>query len=82
MNLIDLHCDTLNRIHESGKNISLHENDFHVDIKKLVKANSVAQFFALFADKNEEDDLNSAFKSMINQFYNELYIYNSEIAFA
>lgn len=47
MNLIDLHCDTLGRfLWEPGRN--LRENDFCIDLTKMRKAGSLAQFFACF----------------------------------
>lgn len=53
MGLIDLHCDTAWKIFHSNKEGNLLENSYHVDIKKLQRANSIAQFFALFIDQEE-----------------------------
>ncbi|MBQ8804257.1 MAG: dipeptidase [Tyzzerella sp.] len=47
MNLIDLHCDTLLKfMWEPGTN--LRENNFSIDLAKMKKAGSLAQFFACF----------------------------------
>ena len=54
MKFIDMHCDTIWQIQKSKGIATLYQNDFHVDIKKLQKANSIAQFFALFVDTNSE----------------------------
>ena len=41
MNLIDLHCDTFWKLSEGDENLC-------VDVEKLQKANSMAEFFACF----------------------------------
>lgn len=53
MGLIDLHCDTAWRIFHSNKLGHLRENSYDVDLMKLKKADSLAQFFALFIDQEE-----------------------------
>lgn len=54
MKFIDMHCDTIWKIQQSHGISTLYQNDFQVDIKKLQKSNSIAQFFALFVDTNSE----------------------------
>lgn len=54
MKFIDMHCDTIWKIQQSHGIATLYQNDFQVDIKKLQKSNSIAQFFALFVDTNSE----------------------------
>ena len=51
MKLIDLHCDTVDKLMDY-KDSNLYYNDFSVDIKKLKRANSLAQVFALYFDLN------------------------------
>jgi membrane dipeptidase len=74
--LIDLHCDTMLRIFENDEESNLKKNDYHIDIEKLVKANSYAQFFALFVDK--EGVLKNGRKpyqyccEMLDRFYMEI----------
>lgn len=47
MKLIDMHCDTLGRFQwEPGSH--LRENNFCIDLMKMQKAGSLAQFFACF----------------------------------
>ncbi|MTI71150.1 MAG: membrane dipeptidase [Firmicutes bacterium] len=73
MKKIDMHCDTFLRIH-NNKNVGLRRNNLHVDIQKLEKSNSIAQFFALYFDYdkiNPTDYLNE-FSSMVDTFYKEL----------
>ncbi|WP_290773062.1 membrane dipeptidase [Anaerofustis sp.] len=50
MKLIDLHCDTFSRMHEE-KIYDIDENNLHIDLKKLKKADSFIQVFALFDNK-------------------------------
>ena len=58
MNLIDMHCDTLGKFEwEPGRH--LRENDFCIDLMKMKKAGSLAQFFACFiyAKKFQDGDM-------------------------
>lgn len=47
MNFIDMHCDTIWQLMENEQT-ELKENPFCVDLKKLSRAESIAQFFACF----------------------------------
>lgn len=47
MNLIDMHCDTVWKLMDT-EGTTLKENPFCVDLQKLKRAGSVAQFFACF----------------------------------
>ena len=46
MKLIDLHCDTITML--AHRNAHLRENDMHIDLMKLKKADQLAQCFAIF----------------------------------
>ncbi|GAB6098577.1 dipeptidase [Halanaerocella petrolearia] len=86
MNLIDFHCDTVSKIFDSREEISLKENDLHIDLHKLKKANSLAQFFALYIDlaaepTAEEDKLEESL-AMLDKFYQLLETNKEEIAIA
>jgi len=76
MNKIDLHCDTIYRIYKEDKYINLYSNDFHVDLKKLVKSNTLGQFFALFIDMDEDTiKTKNHFQqclAMLDKFYEEI----------
>lgn len=51
MKMIDLHCDTISKIYETGGfDGGLYKNYYHVDILRLKKSNSMAQFFAIWLD--------------------------------
>ncbi len=52
MRLIDLHCDTIWMLMRD-KDTKLQSNPFCVDIEKLIRAGSMAQFFACFIYLNE-----------------------------
>lgn len=72
MNIIDMHCDTIYKLINSKEDKNLRKNDLSIDIEKLKKGNSLAQFFALFIDKEEcESSLETCFK-MLDRFYLEL----------
>ncbi|SCY99164.1 dipeptidase [Alkaliphilus peptidifermentans] len=57
MKIIDLHCDTILRLYMDKCKYSLKDNPYHVDISKLLKGNSMAQFFALFVHLEEIKEL-------------------------
>lgn len=71
MKLIDLHCDTIDRLMEADKD--LYENNFSVDIKKLKKSNSILQVFALYFDLNKYRlDPYKRFEDMYEKFNKEI----------
>ena len=55
MSYIDFHCDTLSRLYtlnqDKNSNETLFENKGHLDINRLIKSRSLAQFFACFIDR-------------------------------
>lgn len=71
MNAIDLHCDTVLKLMEN-KEAGLRENDFAVDLNKLREGDALAQFFALFIEK---DYVNNQFEfcmDMADRIHQEL----------
>ena len=52
MRLIDMHCDTF-WLMMRKKSVSLQKNDLSIDIDKMTKAGSMAQFFASFIHMSE-----------------------------
>ncbi|MGV8145759.1 MAG: dipeptidase [Alkaliphilus sp.] len=82
MKLIDLHCDTMLRITKSDREIGLRENTFHVDIDKLIRANSKAQFFALYVDFERQPNYFEHCLKMLDRFYIEMNKNIERIAFA
>lgn len=82
MNTFDMHCDTIYRLHfenKSGKN-TLAKNNLQIDIEKLKKAGALGQFFALFYDSSDKNELllgetpYEAFMKLYNVYDNELNI--------
>lgn len=82
MKLIDLHCDTiLNCINSDGK-IKLNRNDLCIDIRKLKRADSLGQLFALFVDLEKYNNPMDRCLYMIDGFYREIEENSNDIAFA
>ncbi|WP_352419387.1 dipeptidase [Proteiniborus sp.] len=82
MRPIDMHCDTVLRLMKDKENLELYENDFSIDIKKMKKSNSLAQFFAMFVDLKEEKDPLEVCLEMIDKFYIELEKNTTHISLA
>lgn len=80
VNIIDLHCDTILKIYEN--NSKLNNNNYSVDIQKLKKANSLAEFFALFVELTPDENPLEKALNMLDKFYIELSKNNSSIALA
>ncbi len=68
--IFDLHCDTISRIYQD--NTQLDTNDYHISTKKLQKANSLVQFFAMFVNINSVDDPFVTCNEMIDVFDKEV----------
>ncbi|MDL2281194.1 dipeptidase [Selenomonadales bacterium OttesenSCG-928-I06] len=82
--IIDFHCDTLSLLKDSVSRCgaNLKSNNFGVDLEKLKKAGSIAQFFAMFIDQRKDT---SPFKQTIelcNVFYKEIQENSNEISLA
>lgn len=80
MNLIDFHCDTIAKIFTKGKQLNLKENNLQVDLNKLVKADSLAQFFALYIDYKQVNDPLKYSLKMLDRFYQEIKNNKEKIA--
>jgi membrane dipeptidase len=48
MRIIDFHCDTIYELLNCTDNSNLYSNNLSVDVEKMKKGNSLAQFFALY----------------------------------
>jgi len=62
--------------------MELKKNNLAIDLEKLIKVNSLAQFFALFIDLNEHPKAFNRAMDMLNKFYEELEKNNHEISVA
>lgn len=54
MKVLDLHCDTLTKVGHNFET-NLRKNKFSIDFERLKKSHYLAQFFALFIDKQEHE---------------------------
>lgn len=92
MKVIDLHCDTLyalkNKKTCSNESITingnedLYTNSLSVDIEKLKKANSLAQFFAIYVSLDETKTPLKTALDMLDLFHNQLEKYSNYIKLA
>lgn len=82
MKLIDLHCDTILRFVDSEGKIKLEKSDLCIDVQKLRKAGSFAQFFAIYVDLDKYKEPLDRCLDMIDCFYNEIAENSKYIAFA
>lgn len=78
--LFDLHCDTILKI--IGKDTSLYENNHHIDIKKMIKGESLGQFFAMFVDLEKTKTPYETCLMMIERYKKEIGNNKSYINFA
>lgn len=72
MNFIDLHCDTASLMLE--RNQPLLQNNLQIDIKKLQKGEAMAQFFAIYIDKEAHLSSYDYSLEMIENFKKELLL--------
>jgi len=77
MKLFDLHCDTILRIYT--ENTELVKNDYHIDIDKMKKGDSLGQFFAMFVDLNGTETAFKTCNEMIDCFEREMMLNNEAI---
>jgi membrane dipeptidase len=82
MKLIDLHCDTILKCVDSKGEAKLEKNDLCIDIQKLKKAGSLAQFFAMYVDLDKYKEPLDECLDMIDCFYGEIGENSRDIAFA
>lgn len=75
MKTADMHCDTLSRIYQAEKfqpAVSLLENPFQLDFKKMKASGYILQNFAAFVDLDQEEDPYEACLEQIRIFYREM----------
>jgi membrane dipeptidase len=72
MKVIDLHCDTILKIMESGHKQKLYKNEFCVDIEKLNSGDFLSQFFALFIDLKVTEDPYKYCMKMLDVFKDQI----------
>lgn len=82
MKLIDFHCDTIYKLSKDINNSNLLKNNLSVDIEKMKKGDSLAQFFALYIDRTQTDNPLDTCMKMLDRFYLELNQNKDSIALA
>ncbi len=71
MKVMDMHCDTIGRLHQTpGKNLL--ENDFHIDLHKMMAGDYLLQNFAVFIHLESYRDPYQACHDMMDTFYREI----------
>jgi membrane dipeptidase len=77
MNFIDFHCDTASAMLE--KNEPLLTNSLKIDVERLQEGNALAQFFALYIDKEHHSSTYNYCLEMLENFHEELAINSDKI---
>ncbi|MEG6586871.1 dipeptidase [Dendrosporobacter sp. 1207_IL3150] len=72
MKIIDLHCDTISALLDKPEAGGLCENSLNIDINKLKKANSLAQFFAMYINLKQTNTPLEDCLTMIDLFHTEI----------
>lgn len=82
MKLIDLHCDTILECVDTEGKVRLSRNDLCIDVQKLRKGGSMAQFFAMYVDLATYAKPLDRCLDMIDYFYREIEENSDHIVFA
>lgn len=78
MKIVDMHCDTILRIYDEGG--SLLENDFNIDLKKMLKGDYLLQNFAMFVNLRDAADPLIKAQQLIDLYYREIDKYKDLIS--
>lgn len=70
MNFIDFHCDTAYRMIEEGKNIT--DSNLKANLNNIKAGNAMAQFFAMFIEKDQVEDSFKYCNKMLLNFKKEI----------
>ena len=70
MKVVDMHCDTILRLYDEGGNLL--ENEFNIDLRKMVKGDYLLQNFAMFVNLGEKDDPLTKAQRLIDLYYQEI----------
>ncbi len=68
--IFDMHCDTIMRIYQD--NTELKTNSYHISENKMIKGGSLVQFFAMFINMKEVDNVYTVCNEMIDVFDREI----------
>lgn len=75
MKVVDMHCDTIAEIyysHRDGGNLSILDNNLHIDLKKMKKGDYLLQNFALFTHLGRVDHPFEYAMKLVDTFYTEM----------
>ncbi|MCI9131370.1 dipeptidase [Thomasclavelia cocleata] len=70
MKVVDMHCDTILRLYDEGGDLL--ENEFNIDLRKMVKGDYLLQNFAMFVNLGEKDDPLTKAQRLIDLYYQEI----------
>ncbi|WP_301080690.1 dipeptidase [Thomasclavelia cocleata] len=70
MKVVDMHCDTILRLYDEGGNLL--ENEFNIDLRKMIKGDYLLQNFAMFVNLGEKDDPLTKAQRLIDLYYQEI----------
>lgn len=82
MKVVDMHCDTILALYDlkqKGKDCTLLDNPFNIDLKKMQKGQYLLQNFAMFVHLKQNDDPVLKAHQLIDCYYNELEKYQDII---
>jgi membrane dipeptidase len=82
MRVVDLHCDTILKLEGAKETVELRRNGLNIDIEKLKKANSLAQFFAMYINLEGGFDPMEKCLDMLDRLYIEIDKNKEDIALA
>lgn len=75
MKVVDMHCDTIAELyynHRDGGDMSILENNLHMDLKKMRKGDYLLQNFALFTHLGRVERPFEYAMKLVDTFYTEL----------
>lgn len=77
MNYIDMHCDTVTKAYQEGK--ELYDNDLHISIKRLIESGYAMQCFAIFVYLKQDVKPFEMCDKYIDFYYQQLKKYKQFI---
>ena len=75
MKVVDMHCDTISellRAEDEGNIANLRDNDFDIDIKKMIKGDYLLQNFAMFVPYGGNPNPEKDCLRLIDKYYREI----------
>ena len=71
MKVIDMHCDTISRLYYNNE-ANLRQNDFDLDLDKMIKGDYLLQNFAMFIPLADSTNPEKDCLALIDKYYVEL----------